>query len=131
MADESIKAIARQLAEAHGRGDVQAVRELLSPRLVWHMVGVPKPMGRDDYLEGMQTGQQAFSEMSIQIEDEVAEGEKIAQRWTVRMRHTGTFEGIPATNRAVTFTTVWFYRIVERTVVEAWSIDQDFMGTLR
>jgi predicted ester cyclase len=88
-------------------------------------------MGRDDYLEGMQAGQQAFSETSINIEDEVAEGDKLAQRWTVHMRHTGTFEGIPATNRAITFTTVWFYRIVERTVVEAWSMDQEFMGMLR
>jgi predicted ester cyclase len=131
MTNESIKQVARELAAAHARGDVQAVRELLSPRLVWRMAGVPKTMGRDDYLEGMQTGQQAFSEMSIHIEDEVAEGDKVAQRWTIRVRHTGPFQSIPATNRAITFTTVWFYKIVERTIVEASSIDQDFTGMLR
>lgn len=131
MAIEDIKAVARRLVEAHARHDVQAVREILAPRLVWHMVGVPKAMGRDDYLEGMQEGMKAFSDMAIEVDQEVAEGDRVAQRWNVRMRHTGDFQGIPASNRAVAFSSVWFYRIVDNQVVEAWSMDQDFTGLLK
>ncbi len=131
MAIHDIKAVARELVEAHGRHDVQAVHELLSPKLKWHMVGVPQVMGRDDYLEGMQEGNKAFSDMSITIEDEVAEGDRVAQHWDVRMRHTGEFQGLAATNRVVNFRSVWFYRIVDRKVVEAWSMDQDFTGMLK
>jgi predicted ester cyclase len=131
MATQDIKQVARRLVEAHARQDVQAVREILSPRLVWHMVGVSKAMGRDDYLEGMQEGMKAFSAMTVTVEDEVAEGDRVVQRWSVHMRHTGDFQGIPASNRAVTFTSVWFYRVVEHAVVEAWSMDQDFTGLLK
>jgi steroid delta-isomerase-like uncharacterized protein len=131
MAIHDIKAIARELVEAHGRRDVQTVRELLSPKLKWHMVGVPQVMGRDDYLEGMQEGIKAFSDMSIAVEEEVVEDDRVAQRWDVRMRHTGEFQGLPATNRVVNFRSVWFYRIVEHQVVEAWSMDQEFTGMLK
>jgi predicted ester cyclase len=131
MTIQDIKTVARRLVEAHSRHDINAVREILAPRLVWHMVGVPKAMGRDDYLEGMQEGMQAFSETAIEVEQEVAEGERVAQRWSVRMRHTGDFQGIAASNRAITFTAVWFYRIVDNQVVEAWSMDQDFTGMLK
>ncbi|HKY39666.1 MAG TPA: ester cyclase [Polyangiaceae bacterium] len=131
MAIHDIKAVARELVEAHGRHDVQSVHELLSPKLKWHMVGVPQVMGRDDYLEGMQEGNKAFSDLSITVEDEVAEGDRVAQHWDVRMRHTGEFQGLPATNRVVNFRSVWFYRIVERKVVEAWSMDQEFTGMLK
>ncbi len=128
---QDIRAVARGLVEAHGRHDIQAVRELLSPKLAWHMVGVPEVMGRDDYLEGMEQGMNAFSDMSITVEQEVVEGEHVAQRWNVRMRHTGEFQGIAASNRVVTFNSVWFYRVLEGRVVEAWSMDQDFTGVLK
>jgi predicted ester cyclase len=95
------------------------------------MPGVPKPMGRDDYLEGMKAGLRAFSDKSIAIEDEVVQGDKVVHRCKIELRHTGEFQGIPATNRSITFSSVWFYRVVENQVVEAWSLDQDFLKELR
>jgi predicted ester cyclase len=69
--------------------------------------------------------------MAIQVDEEAAEADLVAQHWTVRMRHTGDFQSIPATNRAVTFCSVWFYRVVDDRVVEAWSMDQEFIGLLK
>jgi predicted ester cyclase len=131
MSTENIKAVARRLAEAHGQNDVQAVRELLSPGLVWRMAGVPDAMGRDDYLKGMESGRESFSDLSIVIEDEIAEGDTLAVRWTIRMRHTGTFEDIAPTGRKIEFTSIWFYRVVENRIVQAWSMDEHFIDKLR
>jgi predicted ester cyclase len=131
MATESSKDVTRRLAEAHGRGDGPAIREILSPRLTWRMAGAPKAMGRDEYLEGFEEGKRAFSDMAVTIEDVVAEGEKVVQRVSIRVRHTGTFQGIEPTNRSLTFASVWFYRVVDARVVEAWSIDEDFVSKLR
>jgi predicted ester cyclase len=65
----------------------------------------------------------AFPDLRIEIEDIVAEGDRVA----VRARWHGTHRGVlpmipfPATNRAVTFTGMVFWRIRDGKIVERWA----------
>ena len=131
MSTDENKQLIRRLMEAHERHDTAAIHELLSPRLKWHVAGAPDPLSREEYLKGMEEGHAAFSDQRITIEDLLAEGDRVASRTTVEMRHTGTFQEIPPTNRKVTFASIWFYRIVEKHVVEAWLVDEDFLSKQR
>ena len=131
MTIESNKQLARELVDAHKRNDVQRVREILSPKLVWHYGSAEKPMGRDDYITGLESGARAFSDMKLTIEQSLAERDLVAHRMRVEMRHTGEFEGIAPTNRQVRFISSWMYRIVDNRVVEAWLVDEEFLSKLR
>lgn len=131
MSIESNKQLTRELVDAHKRKDVQRVREILSPKLVWHDGSADKPKGRDDYITGLESGARAFSDMRLTIEQSLAERDLVAHRMRVEMRHTGEFAGIAATNRELRFMSSWIYRVVDNRVVEAWVVDEDFLGKLR
>jgi predicted ester cyclase len=129
MSVEANKQVVRTIADAHVRHDVARVREILSPKLVWHMSG--KQFGRDDYLNGLEEGARAFSDLGVELEQVIGEGDLVASLWKIHMRHTGPFQGLSPTNRDVDFTSAWMYRIVDNKVVEAWLVDEDFVSKLR
>ena len=131
MTTERNKRLVEELAAAHPANDVERARRILSPKLKWHMVASGETMGRDEYLAGLESGNRAFADSSFTLDDIVAEGDRVAVRATYRGRHVGEFDGIAPTNRTITFTSMWFYRIVEDQVVEAWNVDQDFVKQLR
>lgn len=131
MSTTSNKDIVRRLLEAHIRNDKPTVAEIPSPRLVWHMAGMPKPMTRDDYLRGLDMGDRAFSDLSHTVHEVVGEGDKVVARTTVRLRHTGEFEGIPASNRTIEFESMWMYKVVDQKVAECWGFDENFFPKLK
>ena len=129
MSTESNKQIVRRLIEAHVRDDAAQVKEILSPRLLWHTGG--ETLGRDDYLAGLEMGARAFSDKAIDVVSMIAEDDRVAVYQNVRMRHTGDFQGIAQSGRTIAFAGAWFYRIADDRIVEAWHIDEDVMGKLR
>ena len=125
------KEVVSKLIEAHIRNQAGPVKEILSPKLVWHMAGSPGPMGRDDYLEGLTMGASAFADMAHTVHDLIGEGDKVVTRTTVRLRHVGEFMGIPASHREIEFESLWMYRVIDQKVVEIWGFDEDFTPKLR
>jgi steroid delta-isomerase-like uncharacterized protein len=72
----------------------------------------------------------AFSEGGITIEDMIAEGDKVAVRWTMHGTHTGEFMGISATGKQLTGTGISIYRIANGKIVEDWS-NSDELGMMQ
>jgi predicted ester cyclase len=50
----------------------------------------------------------------------LAEGDKIAARWTATGTHGGDLMGIPPTGRQATWSGMTVYRLAEGKIVEAW-----------
>ena len=61
---------------------------------------------------------EAFPDWHSTFEELVAEGEKVAERWTGRGTHRGEFQGIAATGRRVAVPGTVFYRIVGGKITE-------------
>jgi steroid delta-isomerase-like uncharacterized protein len=60
----------------------------------------------------------AFPDWFSTVEEVVAEGESVAERWTGRGTHRGTFQGIAATGRQVAVPGTVFYRMVGGRIAE-------------
>jgi steroid delta-isomerase-like uncharacterized protein len=60
----------------------------------------------------------AFPDWHSTFEELVAEGERVAERWTGHGTHRGTFLGIAATGRRVAVPGTVFYRIVDGRIAE-------------
>ena len=72
----------------------------------------------------------AFPDLRVTIEDQVAEGGKVATRWTVRGTHQGEMMGAAPTGNQVTFTGTQTDYIWGGKMVESWS-NWDTLGMLQ
>ena len=71
----------------------------------------------------------AFPDLRIDIDDLIAEGDKVMARMTIRGTHRGHFRGIAPTGRQVIFTAIRVYRVADGKIVESWA-NQDVLGLL-
>jgi predicted ester cyclase len=58
--------------------------------------------------------------MHLTVEDQVAEGDKVATRWRGEMTHTGKIAGIDPTGRRVTIAGMALERFEDGKIVEGW-----------
>ena len=97
-----------------------AMEEFVATNFVDHN---PNP-GQGPGLEGLK--QQfvmfftAFPDMHITVEDQIAEGDKVVSRLSVRATHKGDFMHIPATGKQITITGIDIVHIKDGKAVERW-----------
>jgi len=73
---------------------------------------------------------EAFPDLHIDIDDIVAEADRVVTRLSFHGTHQGPFRDIEPTGRPVHFTAIRIYRIVGDRVVETWA-NQDSLGLLQ
>lgn len=62
--------------------------------------------------------------------DTIAEGDKVAQRWTYYGTHQGTFMGIVPTGKQVTFNGMSIDQYADGKLVNSW-VEMDMLGVLQ
>ncbi len=62
----------------------------------------------------------AFPDIRVTVEDQLAEDDKVATRWTARGTHLGEFLGLSPTGDGVTVSGIEFDRIIAGRIDEAW-----------
>ncbi len=72
----------------------------------------------------------AYPDTHFAVEDQVAEGDKVATRWTAVGTQQGELMGIPATGKKVTVTGMTINRIVNGMIMESWN-NFDALGQLQ
>ena len=60
----------------------------------------------------------------------IAEGDKVAARFTMRGTHQGTFFGVPSSGKTIEVKAMNFYRIADGQIVEEHG-QPDLLGLLR
>jgi predicted ester cyclase len=128
MADA--KEIVRRLFEEPWKGGWDVIEEFVSPDFVGHDPSEPEPIrgpagmraNIEKYLAGFPGG-------GITVDDQIAEGDKIATRWTGRGTHAGEIAGIAPTGKEVTISGLTISRLEGGMLVEQWST-WDTLGML-
>ncbi len=70
------------------------------------------------------------TEMTLPIEDVIAEGDRVLVRLRFQGRHTGDLMGLPASGRTVDIAVMDLFRIVDGRLVEHWAL-LDTLGLLK
>ena len=108
-------------------GDIAAADALLAPGFSLH---VPLPVsgtGIEAINAVIMSCRAAFGGLNVTIEDMIAEGDKVACRFTARGVHTGEFMGVPPTRKAITMTGIEIFRIENGKIAELWG-EANLMG---
>ncbi|MBV9279395.1 MAG: ester cyclase [Chloroflexi bacterium] len=101
-AEDNAATYRRWFDEGCSRGNVDLADELYSPGYVSHSLGPDFPPTRDGLKQFVHAWREGMPDVRFPLEDVVAEGDRVAGRFTVRGTHTGTLFGIPATGKQVT-----------------------------
>lgn len=129
MSPEENKAIVqRYLDTAWNQRDATIVDELVAPDFVQHAANVPP--GRDGVKRFFQMLYGGIPDARFTLESIIAEGDKVATRFTVGGTHQGPFLGIPATGKSVTLTGMALLVLRDGKITENWN-EIDMLGALQ
>ena len=131
MSTETNKATVRRMIEqVWNKRRTDLIDEFYTQDVVEHIVGYPSSSGLQAVKEGTAILLNPYPDQRITIEEEIAEGDKVVQRWTSRGTHQGELLGIPPTGKQITTTGVTIYRLVNARIAEVWFFP-DNLGTLQ
>ena len=131
MTVEENKALFRRIIDqVWNEKNLGVVDELLSEDFVDHSW----PPGVDSSREGlkqlMNTFTGAFPDLHVQIDDLIAEGDKVVALVTTSGTHQGDLMGIAATGKHMSFAEVHIIRIANGKAVEHWGVE-DMLGMMQ
>jgi steroid delta-isomerase-like uncharacterized protein len=129
MSEQNKAAVHRVIEEVWSRGNFAVVDELVAHDYVGHSSGTERH-GREGYTEYFATLRQAFPDLQFTVEDQIAEGDRVATRWTARGTHEGAYAGIPPTHRRGVVAGTTVYRIAQGQIRECWT-HLDELGLLQ
>jgi steroid delta-isomerase-like uncharacterized protein len=130
-AEENKVIVYRFYDEFFNKGNHRIVNELHTSDYQHHDPDAPDPGGgAEGYIRRNAVFLKAFPDRQLTIEDQVAEGDMVATRITMRATHTGDLPGVHATGRPVTVTSMHICRISDGRIAEEWELF-DALGMLR
>jgi steroid delta-isomerase-like uncharacterized protein len=122
MSTEENKALARRVIEQmFNEGNLDVADELLALDYVDHDPSLPEDVhGPEGFKQYVGMYRAAFPDLHVQIEDQLAEGDRVATRWTGTGTHDGELAGIVPTGKRVTVPGMEIVRIANGRLVEGW-----------
>jgi len=117
---ETNKEIVRRLFDAFADVDLDLMDELVSDDFVAHGLGPAVSADAQGWKDVAQHMNENVSDLAWEVNDVIAEQDKVTVRWTCRGSHTGDLFGMGAGHRNVTVTGIEIYRLVDDKVSEYW-----------
>ena len=119
MTAEANKLVMNRFTEFINTASEKLAQELISPDAVFHVPGRSEPMrGPAGYLSIIGMMRAGFPDIQWTLEEMVAEGDKVAARFTMRGTHRGTFSGVPPTGKSIRVQAMNIYRLSDGQFVE-------------
>jgi steroid delta-isomerase-like uncharacterized protein len=130
MGIETNKAVVRRfIDEVFVAGRLDAVDDLVAPDFVPHSWPGTGP-GPAELKRAMKRVFAGLSEVSMAIEDMIAEDDRVAVRLTAHAVHTGEFMGMPASGKSYTIPEIHIFRVSDGRIAEHWG-QADLLGMMR
>jgi steroid delta-isomerase-like uncharacterized protein len=126
------KAIARRFYEEFAnQGNQSVAEELVAADMVDHNPLSPEiAPGLEGLKQTFAMFRSGFPDLTLTVEDQIAEGDKVVSRLTFRGTNKGEVMGIPATGKTVIMEVVDILRIENGRLAERWG-QSDTMGMMQ
>jgi hypothetical protein len=126
--------VVKRFIGAINQGDYDLIGTIIAPGMIawgsdWRGP-VPTDLGPERSKRGVGGMRAGFPDLHIEVDDMVAADGKVACRLTLSGTHRGSYLGVEATGRRVSWQAVFIYRVVGDHIVEMWSIS-DSAGLAR
>jgi steroid delta-isomerase-like uncharacterized protein len=131
MSEENKALIQRFVEEAFNKGNLDVADEVYASSFISHDPTAPEGQGSPEGVKQfVNTYLGAFPDGYTTVEDVIAEGVKVAYRWTFRGTHRGELMGILPTGEQVEITGITIDRLSGGKIEEQWN-NFDQLGMLQ
>ena len=119
---EDIKQLVQQAFEkVWNQGDTSAADQIFADTYVAHIANIPSPINSADEFKQFVALFRALSpDMCFSIEDQVAEGDKVATRWSVQLNTSGGGPAAESADEVTLVTGMSMHRMTDGKLVESW-----------
>lgn len=124
MSTEENKALVRRwFLEAWNEGNLALADDVIAPDYDPHPAPTDMNFGRGPAGQKQLIAfyRAAFPDVRMEIEDMVAEGDRVVVRWRGTGTHNGELMGVPPTGKPATVTGMFINRVVDGKLVEGWT----------
>ena len=121
--------IKRFYQEVYVEWKMELADQVLSPQFTshdWPNDGSTGPQAFRDYYATLRS---AIPDARYEVDDIIAENDKVVVRWRLLGTHKGRYQGIAPTGRAVTLKGIAIYRVESNQLIERWVVS-DLYGLL-
>jgi steroid delta-isomerase-like uncharacterized protein len=129
--EENKAIIHRYIDDAWRRNNPDVVDEVVAPDAVFHdLARQGLPAGPEGVKQTIRDFWTAFPDLTMRIDEMVAEDGVIAFRWRSEGTHLGELQGVPPSGRHTHIDGMVFARLRDGRIVEGWQ-EMDILGMLQ
>jgi predicted ester cyclase len=107
------KVLIRKWLEEMDKHNFDFIDEVFSQQFIYHLPGNPDPMKFNDYREFIPSVYAFFPDLCHEIEDLIAEDDRVVVRVRNNATHRGDFMGVSATCKEVQIGAIMIFRLAE------------------
>ena len=130
MSEVNKALVRRGIEETVNKGNFSVVDEILSTDYVYREPTVGEKRGRAGFRELVTMYRNAFPDVKLTIDEQIAEGDKVVTRWSATGTHRGELFGTAPTGKQVRVQGIIVSRIANGKIVEETEV-YDALGMLR
>ncbi len=122
------KEVVRQWFAALDAQDFNALTDLMDEQFVVPariIDGADRAVGRDATFEMIRGFYRSFPDYTHDVEEMIAEGDRVAARVVLRGSHLGEYSGIAPTGSQVSYAGTYMMTVVDGVLTEVWSLDDE------
>jgi predicted ester cyclase len=123
MSEENKAIVQRWFEEVWNQGREETITELFDPN--GRSMGFPEPQsiiqGPEEFKKNVRLFRGAFPDVHVVVDEVLAEGDRVAVRWTVTMTHLGDHLGFSPSGKRVSMGGSSFLRCAGGRILEGWN----------
>src|ERR687889_727811 len=124
MSAEESKATMRRYLDVFEQGNnLDILDELVAPDYINQTPATPElPTGPEGVKGVVTMFQSAMPDLRVIVQDMIAEGDKVATRYTLEGTHRGELFGVPPTGQRLSIKSISVERVLEGKIREHWRV---------
>jgi len=125
MSTEENKAVIRHFNKMMNKGDTSVIDEVLTSKFVMHLMGSGRDLDKATYKKNNSNRRTSYTDVSLTIDDIIAEADKVSVRATWRGTQKEQFGNIAPTGKSVSATRFTIFRLEDGKIAEAWTLHDE------
>ena len=121
MTQDHKKVIRQVFDEVWNKSDFSLIDRVYGPDYIAHVAGAPRDVeGPEQFKQFVALHGVLASDLSFSVDDQIAEGDSVATRWTATAMSTSGLVSVPTNGQEVKVTGISIHRFADGKIVESW-----------